>query len=186
MRKWEISNFKVVNGEKQRDNHEYKPKHSDFEIVRREHYNKNVAVVRFKKIRPDIKLPEKATAGSAGYDIYADLNETVEIYPQSTVKIPTGFSTSFNRDYVALVYSRSGLATKQGLVVAQGTAVIDSDYRGEWFIPIHNDSNQVQTIENGDKIAQLIMQPCCKIKAVEVDELNHTKRGEGGFGSTGE
>ena len=143
----------------------------DFEIISREDRDKETAVVKFKKIVPDCKLPERGTLGSAGYDIFANLNEAVTIQPNETVKISTGFATSFRNNYVGLV--------------CQGTAVIDSDYRGEWFIPIYNQSKEPQTIEPNDRIAQLIMQPTLRIRAIEVNDLENTKRGKGGFGSTG-
>lgn len=162
-----------------------KPQRTDFEIIRREEMDKSFAIVKFKKIHPEAELPVRGTFGSAGYDIVADLNEDVTIQPGEVAKIPTGFATSFRSDFVALVYSRSGLATKNGLVVAQGTAVIDSDYRGEWFIPLRNTSNEPQLVRSGDRIAQLLVQPVCRVKAIEVDDLNQTRRGEGGFGSTG-
>lgn len=161
------------------------PLKSDFEIVSREDYNRRPVTVKFKRITPDAELPIRGTFGSAGYDICANLNEDVLIQPNECVKIPTGFSTSFNKDFVALVYSRSGLATKNGLVVAQGTAVIDSDYRGEWFIPLFNQSNEPQLIRSGDRIAQVLIQPVYRIRAVEVDDIGKSRRGEGGFGSTG-
>ena len=162
-----------------------KPQRTEFEIIRREEMDKSIAIVKFKKVHPEAELPIRGTFGSAGYDIVADLNEDVTIQPGEVAKIPTGFMTSFRNDYVALVYSRSGLATKNGLVVAQGTAVIDSDYRGEWFIPLKNTSNEPQLVRSGDRIAQLLVQPVCRIKAIEVDDLNPTRRGDGGFGSTG-
>lgn len=161
------------------------PKKQEFEIIRREEMDLSYAVVKFKKINPDAELPIKGTFGSAGYDICADLNEDVTIQPGETVKIPTGFATSFRKDFVALIYSRSGIATKNGLVVAQGTAVIDSDYRGEWFIPLYNQSDKPQLVRSGDRIAQLVVQPVCRVKMIEVDDLNATYRGRGGFGSTG-
>ncbi len=171
--------------EEQKKNLEESMKKSSYEIISRDEWDKKSVTVKFKKITPDAELPIRGTFGSAGYDITASLNEDVTIQPGETVKIPTGFSTSFRSDYVALVYSRSGLATKNGLVVAQGTAVIDSDYRGEWFIPLYNQSKEPQLVRSGDRIAQLLVQPVCKIKCIEVDDLNKTKRGEGGFGSTG-
>ena len=164
-------------------------KPQSFEIIRREEMDrsldKSIAIVKFKKLRDDVELPLRATDGSAGYDVCANLENDITILPDEIVKIPTGFSTSFRKDYVALVYSRSGLALKNGLVVCQGTAVIDSDYRGEWFIPLHNQSSQPQLIRSGDRIAQLLIQPVCRMKAIEVDDLNETRRGRGGFGSTG-
>ena len=180
MKDWKNSDFvKYEDGKKVE---EEKPK---FEIVNRRDYDKSVALVKFKRMTPDAELPMRGTFGSAGYDICANLNEDVTINPGECVKISTGFATSFRKDYVALVFSRSGLATKNGLVVAQGTAVIDSDYRGEWFIPLYNQSSEPQVVRSGDRIAQLVIQPVCKIKAIEVDELNQTRRGNGGFGSTG-
>lgn len=161
------------------------PRAQQFEIVKREDFDKSLAIVKFKKLRDDVELPLRATDGSAGYDICANLEEDITIYPNEMAKIPTGFATSFRKDYVALIYSRSGLATKNGLVVCQGTAVIDSDYRGEWFIPIYNQSNQSQLIRSGDRIAQLLIQPVCRMRAIEVDDFNPTQRGTGGFGSTG-
>lgn len=156
-----------------------------YEIIPRKEYDKSLAIVKFKKLDPEVELPIRGTLGSAGFDIVAFLNEDVVIQPNETVKIPTGFCTSFRRDYVALIYSRSGWATKKGLVVAQGVGVIDSDYRGEWFIPLYNRSNEPQLIRSGDRIAQLIMQPVCKMKAIEVTEVDETPRDIGGFGSTG-
>ena len=178
MKEWKNSDFKITNKEE-------KETKKDFEIIRREDIYKPTATVRFKKLSPDAELPIRGTFGSAGYDICAFLENDVTIQPNETVKIPTGFATSFHKDHVALIFSRSGLATKNGLVVAQGTAVIDSDYRGEWFIPLYNQSKEPQLVRCGDRIAQLIVQPVCRIKAIEVDELNQTRRGDGGFGSTG-
>ena len=184
---WKNKDFKFSNEFKNNNPteekiQEEKPK---FEIIHRSELDRRVAIVKFKKNTPDVELPIRGTFGSAGYDIVACLDEDITVQPGETVKIPTGFATSFNKDYVALVFSRSGLATKNGLVVAQGTAVIDSDYRGEWFIPLYNQSNQPQLVRCGDRIAQLVVQPVCRIRAIEVDELNQTKRGDGGFGSTG-
>jgi len=182
MRKnWNKNDFKIMNKD---DISETKEK--GFEIMKRHEFDRlSVAYIHFKKLDPEAELPMMGTYGSAGYDICAFLDEDVIIQPGELAKIPTGFATSFRREYVALVYSRSGLATKNGLVVAQGTAVIDSDYRGEWFIPLFNQSDKPQLVRNGDRIAQLLVQPVCRIKAIEVDELNQTKRGDGGFGSTG-
>ena len=181
-KRWENKDFKMNKQFEQKTSENEEPK---FEIVNRREFDKSKAIVKFKKINPDAELPIRGTFGSAGYDICADLEEDITIQPGEYAKIPTGFSTSFRSEFVALVYSRSGLATKQGLVVAQGTAVIDSDYRGEWFIPLYNQSKEPQVVRSGDRIAQLLIQPVCKVKAIEVDELNQTRRGDGGFGSTG-
>lgn len=183
---WKKEDFTIMNKDEtgQETTESRQPKR-DFEIFRREDLDKSIAIVKFKRLNDEAELPIRGTLGSAGYDLVACLDEEVMIEPGETVKIPTGFATSFRKDYVALVYSRSGLATKQGLVVAQGTAVIDSDYRGEWFIPLYNQSKEPQMVRGGDRIAQLLVQPVCRIKAIEVDELNQTRRGGGGFGSTG-
>lgn len=183
---WKKEDFTIMNkNEAEQETTESRQPKRDFEIFRREELDKSVAIVKFKRLNDEAELPIRGTLGSAGYDLVACLDEEVMIEPGETVKIPTGFATSFRKDYVALVYSRSGLATKQGLVVAQGTAVIDSDYRGEWFIPLYNQSKEPQMVRGGDRIAQLLVQPVCRIKAIEVDELNQTRRGGGGFGSTG-
>lgn len=183
---WKKEDFTIMNKDEagQETTESRQPKR-DFEIIKREELDKSIAIVKFKRLNDEAELPIRGTLGSAGYDLVACLDEEVMIEPGETVKIPTGFATSFRKDYVALVYSRSGLATKQGLVVAQGTAVIDSDYRGEWFIPLYNQSKEPQMVRGGDRIAQLLVQPVCRIKAIEVDELNQTRRGGGGFGSTG-
>lgn len=183
-RQWKKEDFVMTNKTEEEVKTEVQPKR-EFEIIRREELDKTVAFVKFQRLNPDAELPIRGTLGSAGYDIVACLDSEVIIQPGEVAKIPTGFATSFRREYVALVYSRSGLATKQGLVVAQGTAVIDSDYRGEWFIPLYNQSKEPQMVRGGDRIAQVIMQPVCRMKAIEVEELNQTKRGDGGFGSTG-
>lgn len=186
MTNFQNGDFKIMN----RDDRTEK---KDYEVMHRTEYDKNhgrnsnvsFAILQFKRLNPDAELPIRGTFGSAGYDICAFLNEDVTIEPGECVKIPTGFATSFRSEYVALIYSRSGLATQRGLVVAQGTAVIDSDYRGEWFIPLYNQSKEPQLVRSGDRIAQLIVQPVCRVKAVEVDNLNETRRGENGFGNTG-
>lgn len=141
--------------------------------------------VKIKKIRQNVTIPTRGSKEAAGSDIFACIEEEIRIKPHETVKIPTGFATEMLDRTVALVYSRSGMATKRSLVVCQGTAVIDSDYRGEWFIPIHNDSNSEQKISPGERIAQVIFTDFITPYFVEVDDLSNTERGVGGFGSTG-
>lgn len=158
---------------------------SDFEIIRREEMDTSLAIIKFKKTKPEAELPIRGTFGSAGYELCAFLDEDITIQPNECVKIPLGFSTSFRSNYVALVFSKTGLAEKYGLVVNQGTMVIDSNYRGEWYVALRNQSNQPQLVRSGDRIAQLIVQPICRVKAIEVDDLNETKRGDDDFGSTG-
>ena len=99
--------------------------------------------IKIKKINQNAKIPTRGTKDSAGYDLYACIKHAIKIQPHETLKIPIVICTEMIKNTVALVYSRSGLATKKGLVVCQGTGVIDSDYRGEWFVPIHNDTNKM-------------------------------------------
>lgn len=141
--------------------------------------------VKIKKLNDNAIIPTRGSEQAAGSDIYACIDKEVQINPHETVKIPTGFATEMLNGTVALVYSRSGLATKKGLVICQGTAVIDSDYRGEWFIPLHNDTNEVRTVEPNDRIAQVVFTDFIVPEFTVVNELMNTERGEGGFGSTG-
>ena len=126
---------------------------------------------------------------AAGADLYACIspNEAVIIKPGETAKLSVGIKTEIPEGYVGLVFARSGLATKRDLAPANKVGVIDSDYRGEWFVPLHNHGNEPQTITNGERIAQVIFMPVPKVtfQPVEIDKLTETDRGEGGFGSTG-
>lgn len=141
--------------------------------------------VKIKKLKDNAIIPTRGSLEAAGNDIYACIDKKIKINPHETVKIPTGFSTEMINGTVALIYSRSGLATKKGLVICQGTAVVDSDYRGEWFIPLHNDTNKVQIIEPNDRIAQVIFTGYIVPEFIEANNLSDTDRGDGGFGSTG-
>ena len=141
--------------------------------------------MRIKLLNKNAVVPFKTTEGSAGYDICAAIEEPVEIAPGETVKIPTGFATELDEPLFGAIYARSGLATNQGLRLANCVAIIDSDYRGEWFIPLYNDSNETRTVEPGDRIAQVIFNNCYRGQFEVVPELHETERGEGGFGSTG-
>ena len=109
----------------------------------------------------------------------------IAIEPHTTAKIPTGFATNIPHGYWAAVFARSGLATKQSLRPANCVAVIDEPYTGEWFIPLHNDSDDVKIIHHGDRIAQFTLLPYYDTRFIEVDELDSTDRGDGGFGSSG-
>lgn len=141
--------------------------------------------VKIKKLNDKAIIPTRGSKQAAGSDIYACIDNEIQINPHETIKIPTGFATEMPNGTVALVYSRSGLATKKGLVICQGTAVIDSDYRGEWFIPLHNDTNKIQTVKPNDRIAQMIFTDFIVPEFTEANELSDTERGNGGFGSTG-
>lgn len=136
-------------------------------------------------LRENAKLPQKGTKWSACYDVYAALDEDIIIRPGQTKYVPLGFATSFDPDFVMLVFARSGLASKEDLAPANKVAVIDSDYRGEWVVPLHNHGITERTVTNGQRIAQLMLIPRFNCDFIEVEELTDTHRGQGGFGSTG-
>ena len=139
--------------------------------------------VKFKKLTPFATAPTRGTPDSAGWDLYAADN--MEVMPGRMIKVPTDIAMAIPEGYFGGVYSRSSVATKRGLRIAQGTAVIDADYRGGIIVPLYNDSDEMQIIERGERIAQLIIQPYLNVRLELVDELNETERGSGGFGSTG-
>lgn len=141
--------------------------------------------LKIMKCREEAKIPTYGTEYSAGADIYSANDIPILIGSHETMKIPTGIKTEIPEGYCAQVYPRSGLATNENLRLANCVAIIDSDYRGEWFIPLHNDSNDVRIIEPQTRIAQMIITEVPKINFVEVETLSETERGEGGFSSTG-
>lgn len=141
--------------------------------------------IKVKKLRENAKLPVYGTEFSAGADLFACLDEPLTILPGETKLISLGISLEIPTGYAGLVFARSGLATKRSLAPANKVGVIDSDYRGEFFVPLYNHGNAPQTIENGERIAQLIITPYLTAKFVEADTLSDTVRGAGGFGSTG-
>lgn len=141
--------------------------------------------VAVKKLRPGAKMPTFGSREAAGADLYACLEEPVTIEPGKTVFLPTGLSMALPKGYVGLVYARSGLACKQGLAPANKVGVIDSDYRGEFMIALHNHSTEPRVVEHGDRIAQLVVTPVIQPDYYEADTLDDTLRGTGGFGSTG-
>lgn len=140
-----------------------------------------------EKLGTEIPLPTYATPGSAAMDLRACMDEPITIHCGETKLIPTGIAISVEPDHVALLFARSGLACKQGLTLANGVGVIDSDYRGEIMVALHsyNTDHIPLTIQPGDRIAQLAIIPVthCDIKVL--NELDETERGCGGFGSTG-
>lgn len=142
-------------------------------------------VVKVKKLTNTAKMPERGSKFSAGYDLSANINENVLIRPQETVKIPTGLSFEVPEGYFGGIYARSGLATKQGLRPANAVGVCDSDYRGEYIVALHNDSDTTRIVEPGQRIAQVVFQPYLMCELESVDDLTETQRGDGGFGSTG-
>lgn len=137
------------------------------------------------KLKANAILPTYGSAEAAGADLYACLDAPVEIAPGKTVFIPTGIAMELPRGYAGLAYARSGLACKKDLAPANKVGVIDSDYRGEFMIALHNHGEQVRVIEHGERIAQLVITPVVTPGFTEVLELSHTERGSGGFGSTG-
>ena len=143
------------------------------------------ASVCVKLLDPRAKLPAYGSADAAGADLYALTGGPVEIAPSGTALIPTGIAVAVPRGYVGLVYARSGLACKRGLAPANKVGVIDADYRGEVMVYLHNHGVQPQVIEDGDRVAQLVITPCLTAAFEPVDELDETRRGSGGFGSTG-
>ena len=141
--------------------------------------------VSVKILDPRAKLPTYGSDHAAGADLYALTHGPVEIAPGGTALIRTGIAIAVPQGYVGLVYARSGLATKQGLAPANKVGVIDADYRGEVMVFLHNHGGHPQTVEDGERIAQLVITPCLTAQFQTVDELDETQRGSGGFGSTG-
>ena len=141
--------------------------------------------IKVKKLRDSAKLPVYGTEFSAGADLFACLDEPLTIQPGETGLISLGISLEIPAGYAGLVFARSGLATKRSLAPANKVGVIDSDYRGEFFVPLHNHGAVPQTIEHGERIAQMILTPYLTAKFIEAETLSDTVRGEGGFGSTG-
>ena len=141
--------------------------------------------VEIKKLDERAIIPTYGTEFSAGADIYALLDEPVTIAPGETKLIHTGLAMAIPEGLVGLNFARSGMATKRGLAPANKVGVIDSDYRGELLVALYNQGNVAQTVEHGDRIAQIIFMPYYTADFVLCDELDTTVRGEGGFGSTG-
>jgi len=141
--------------------------------------------VNIKKLDDRAVIPTYGTVFSAGADLYACMNDTVTVAPGETYLVHTGISVAIPEGYAGLIYARSGLATKKGLAPANKVGVIDADYRGEIMVALHNHSAQPAEIENGERIAQMVITPFLTAEFVERDELDETERGAGGFGSTG-
>ena len=142
--------------------------------------------VRLKRLNDLAKIPTRGSKFSAGYDLYAATDEDIQIPPHSTVKIGTGLAMELPVGWFGAIFARSGIATKRGLRPANAVGICDADYRNEYIVALHNDTDELQTIQAGERIAQLIILPYQDIDFKEVDELRDTDRGMGGFGSTGE
>lgn len=141
--------------------------------------------VKIKKLNENAVIPTYGTLYSAGADLYACVGESVTIEPGQTYLVKTGVAMEVPEGYAGLIYARSGLASKKGLAPANKVGVVDADYRGEVMVPLYNHSNKAAVIENGERIAQLVITPFLTADFVVSDELSDTVRGEGGFGSTG-
>ncbi len=142
--------------------------------------------LKIKKVRPCAKVPVRATSGSAGLDLCAATEEKIELLPGGSAVVPTGLAISLpSNDYVALVFPRSGLSVKHGVGLLNSVGVIDSDYRGEISVGLINQFGVPYTVEPGERIAQLVVIPVVIPELDAVDELDETRRGAGGFGSTG-
>ncbi len=142
--------------------------------------------VEYKVVKAGAKAPSYATTGSAGADLYALTQDDVFIPAGETAVISTGICISLpSKNYVALIFARSGLAIKHGIALTNGVGVIDSDYRGEISVGLVNLSKQGYTVKNGDRIAQVCIMPVYVANFVQSSELNATQRGNGGLGSTG-
>ncbi len=141
--------------------------------------------IKVKKLREQAILPTYGSSGAVGADLYACLDNTVVIESGKTAFIPTGLSMELPAGYAGLIYARSGLACKLDLAPANKVGVIDPDYRGEFIVALHNHGSEMQTVANGDRIAQLLITPVVTPGFIEANELSSTLRAEGGFGSTG-
>lgn len=139
--------------------------------------------IKIKRLYEDSIIPTRGSEYAAGYDLYA--HEGAIIKPHETAKIGTGVAIQPPKDTFGAVFARSGLATKQGLRPANCVGVCDYDYTGEYIVALHNDSNEEKTIEVGERIGQVVFIPYINVSFVEVDKLEETERGDGGFGSTG-
>jgi len=142
--------------------------------------------VQVKQVRNSTPLPAYATAGAAGMDLRAALDNELVLAPGERALVPTGIALQIPNGYVGLVFARSGLASRHGIALANGVGVIDADYRGEVLCALQNNSSAPYTVTPGDRVAQLAFIPVAHARLVPVADLTDTARGEGGFGSTGE
>ena len=141
--------------------------------------------IRVKCLKSNAIMPTYGSAEAAGADLYACLDEEIEVIPGQSVFIPTGIAMELPKGYAGLVYARSGLACKRGLAPANKVGVIDSDYRGEIIVVLHNHGKDPQKVSHGERIAQLVITPVITPGFSQVEDLSNTERNAGGFGSTG-
>lgn len=139
--------------------------------------------MHFKKLVPNAITPTRGSEYAAGYDLYSTVEAAIG--PGETVKIDTGIAIALPENTFGAIFARSGLATKNGLAPANKTGVVDADYRGPLIVALHNHSSEIQYVHEGMRVAQLVVIPYIPVTFDEVEELDDTERGEGGFGSTG-
>ena len=145
-----------------------------------------MGILRIKKLRSNAVVPKRATAGSAGMDLYACIDNAVTVMPHECVKIPTGIAIALpSADFGAFIFARSGLSINHGLAPANCVGVVDSDYRGEVIVGLVNQFNEPYTVEPGERVAQMVIMPVSLMDVQECENLDETERGSGGFGSTG-
>lgn len=141
--------------------------------------------IKVKKLNPKAILPTYESANAAGADLHACIEGPVTIQPGETMYIPTGLSMEIPVGCAGFIYARSGLSCKKGLAPANKVGVIDSDYRGEFIVALHNHGTEPQVVSQGDRVAQLLIAPVLTPGFFEVETLSETQRSAGGFGSTG-
>ena len=142
-------------------------------------------ILKVKKLKEEAVLPERKTPGSAGFDLCACIAQEITMEPGDMAVFPTGLAAEIPEGCAGMIFTRSGLGVKHGIAVSNGVGVIDSDYRGEIQVGLHNFSRTAYTVCPGDRIAQLVIAPVLRAAFAETDALSDTVRGEGGFGSTG-
>ena len=141
--------------------------------------------IKVKTLKDGAVIPTRGSALAAGYDLYACLTESVTVASGQTVPVGTGLAMELPEGWFAAIFARSGLAVKKGLRPANCVGVCDADYRGEYIVPLYNDSDLPRTVTHGERIAQMVLLPCRTLDFELSDELGDTGRGQGGFGSTG-
>lgn len=141
--------------------------------------------IKIKKINENAKIPTYGSEFAAGADLYVCMENPVTIKPHTTVMLHTGIAMEIPAGYAGLIYPRSGMASKRHLAPANKVGVVDPDYRGEFMVAMHNHSDEPQTVEPGERIAQLVITPFITAAFEESDELSETVRGDGGFASSG-
>ncbi len=142
-------------------------------------------IVNYKKLTKTAKEPTRGSEYSAGFDLYADIEEDIVIRPHETIKVGTGLAFELPENTFGAIFARSGIATKQGLRPSNCVGVCDADYRGEYIVALHNDTSIPQIIKPQERIAQMVLLPYIPMEFNEVEMLSETVRGNGGFGSSG-